>query len=366
MKANLYGIKLGSERTVVYGKGVAPKSKVIPNTWGPRHELTCVQRVPTHLLRPDFNYRFSYEAEHYKETIYPLEYGLPRDDDLVPLSKAVLLTKEYVDWLLRDGDEDTGIVFCLPMMQQKEGLEHLKAILNRLSKGTIGKKFIGEAWAAALATVGIEDTLSTHLISMNFGSSTLEVALYSGKELVAQNVYPHGGWDLDRDLASAISQAHRGITVTARHTRIVKEKFAYNPDPEKVDPVEGEFLKGGKVVETLVEAATINPVIEKFCEDIAEEMAAKFLPTAARASEVAVSSLQTEGIGKLCVCGGLSDMPGFAKLMGDTLIKHKAMSPQIDVVSPKDPDGVSAPAWGAYMMAELFEERRISKKQDTW
>ena len=359
MKEHLLGIKLGSERTVVYGKDVAPLKG---DVWGPRQELTCVHQVPSHLLKDEYKYRFSNDADPYDGVIYMLQYGLPRDDAEVSLIKSTRMLKFYTEWLLKDAAKDVGIVFCLPMMRHDEGLNQLKAVLERIESGIIGKRYIAEAWAAAIATIGIEKSLDSQVVSMNFGSSTLEVALYTGRTMIAQNVYPFGGWDLDRDLSMVISQAHRGVTVTERQTRIVKETYNY-ANPKVID---GAFTKDGRTVEVEVQPETINPVLELFATNVAQTIASQFLPTAARRSAKAVSSIQTEGLGYFCVCGGLSCMPGFAKLIEDKLVEEKAVNESIKFLHPKDPDGVSAPAWGAYMMAELLDEQRVDSGRSEW
>lgn len=359
MLENVLGIKLGSERTVAYGKNVAPLEEDI---WGPRVELTCVHQVPAHLLRKLSTFRFSNKADPFDGAVYPLQYGLPRDDREVPLKKSVMLLREFVNWLLQDTEKETGIVFCLPMMRHEEGLNQLKTVLDSIDRGLIGKKFIMEAWAASLATIGIKKILESQVITLNFGSSTLEVALYTGRDLIAQNVYPFGGWDLDSEMAHAISQAHRGITVTPRQTRMVKESFNYE-DPK---PVDGVFTKQGRALEVQVQPETIIPIIENFTEKVAKAIATQFLATASRENERAVAAIQTEGIGYLCICGGLSCMPGFADLVGRKLIEGGATNDSLPISSPEMPDGVTAPAWGAYMMGELLEEERERKKKKTW
>ena len=359
MLEHVLGIKLGSQWTVAYGKGVAKKTG---DKWGPRVELTCVHQVPAHLLRKTSNYRFSHHADPFDGSIYPLQYGLPRDHREVPLVKSVMLLRVYINWLLKDAGEDTGIVFCLPMMRQKEGLEQLRAIIDGLDKGNIGKKYIMEAWATSLATIGIKKSLESQVIAMNFGSSTLEVALFAGKELIAQNVYPFGGWDLDRELAHAISQAHRGITVTPRQARMIKETFNY----ENPEPIDGVFTKEGKVVEVQVQPEVFTPVLEHFAAQVADVVASQFLATASRASEKTVAAIQTEGIGYLCVCGGLSCMPGFGDLIGRSLAEGGAINPNLKTKYPTDPDGVTAPAWGAVLMAEELEKERERKNKKKW
>jgi len=359
MLDNVLGVKLGSQWTVAYGNGVAEKTG---DVWGPRVELTCVHKVPAHLLRQISNYRFSHQADPFDGAIYPLQYGLPRDDRAVPLKKSVMLLREYINWLLEDAEKNTGIVFCLPMMRQKEGLEQLKAVINGLEKGTVGKRYIMEAWAASLATIGVQESLESQVIAMNFGSSTLEVALFAGKELIAQNVYPFGGWDLDRELAHTISQAHRGITVTPRQARMVKESFNYE-DPE---PIDGVFTKEGKVVEVQIQPEIFIPVLEHFAAQVADVVASQFLATASRASEKTVAAIQTEGIGYLCVCGGLSCLPGFGDLIGRSLAEGGAINPNLEIKFPTEPDGVTAPAWGAVLLAELMEEERERKNKKKW
>jgi len=359
MRDNVLGIKLGSNYSVGYGLGINPK---YPKTIGPRVELTCVHKVPAHLLRKDVEWRFSRDADRYDGSIYPLEYGLPRGGSPKEVAKSCMLLGHYVKWMLEGVDDETGIVFCLPMMKYKEGMDQLKTVLNKKAKGSIGKRYIMEAWAAALATVGVKESLSSQVISMNFGSSTLEVCLYVGKKMIAQNVYPFGGWTIDREMQHAISQANRGITVTPRQARMVKEQYNYKTGKS----VDGEFTKDGRVVEVQVTKEVMNPILEWFTKNVANNIASQFLPVAAQNSQKAVTAIQTEGMGYLCICGGMSNMPGFADLMGKQLIEARALNPKLEVKYPTDPDGVAAPAYGAYMLADMFEEQREEKKAKTW
>lgn len=359
MRENVLGIKLGSQWTVAYGRGIDP---IDPGSTGPRKELTCLQKMPVHLLTKKVEYRFSYEADKYDGCNYPLEYGLPRGGTAQETAKSVLLLGHYVDWLLKGVGEDTGIVFCLPMMKYMEGLDKLKSILDKRDKGNIGKRYIMEAWAAALSTVGVQESLRSQMISMNFGSSTLEVVLYVGKKLISQNVYPFGGWAIDKWMQNMISQAHRGIEVTQRQAREVKEQYSYT----KGKPIDGIFTKDGRITEVQITKDVMNPILEEFARQVAERIVTHFLPTAAQRSPKAVSGIQAEGVGYLCVCGGLSNMPGFPELIAKKLIKVGALNPKLKVTYPTEPDGVAAPAHGAYMLADMFEEQREAKEAETW
>jgi hypothetical protein len=240
-------------------------------------------------------------------------------------------------------------------MRHEEGLNQLKKVINGIGKGTIGKQYIMEAWAAALSTIGTEQILESQTISLNFGSSTLEVAFFEGRKRIAQNVYPYGGWLLDKRLRQAISQANRGISVNDRQARRVKERFSY-ADPKPIDEI---FTKDGRLVDIQVDPAVITPILKDFTASAAVDITNQFLPIASQKNEKAVSAIQSEGIGYLCVCGGLSNMPGFSDLVKQTMVKAGAINPELELVSPKDPDGVAAPAWGAYMMAEIIEEEKL-------
>lgn len=359
MRKNVLGVKLGSQWTVAYGKGIIPDDF---ESIGPRKELTCICPVPTHLLEKKSEYIFSREADLYHGCVYPLEYGMPRGDNPVEIARSVKLLSRYVDWLLQGVEEDTGIVFCLPMMGFKEGLERLKNTINKQSTGILGKRYIMEAWAAALATVGVDESLRSQVISLNFGSSTLEVVLYVGKKLIAQNVYPFGGWRIDRVMQNVISQAHRGIDVTQRQAREVKEQYSYKDG----NPIDGMFTKEGRRIEVQITKDEMNPILEDFAEQTAKHIAQHFLPTAAERSQRAVTAIQTEGVGYVCICGGLSNMPGFPDLMKDKLVEVGALNPDLKISYPTDPDGVAAPAYGAYMLADMFEEQREKKGTETW
>lgn len=354
-----YGIKLGSQWTVGYGLGIDPED---PKLIGPRQELTCVHQTAAHLLKKSKKWRFSREADQFDGCKYPLEFGLPVGDNPREIAKSCLLLGHFVDWLLKGTPDETGIVFCLPMMKYEEGMERLKAVINKQSKGSIGKRYIMEAWAAALATVGIEKSLDSRVISLNFGSSTLEAVLYVGRKMVAQNVYPFGGWAIDREMQAIISQAKRGILVTQRQAREVKEQYNY----ETKEAVDGLFTKGGRMVEAQVTKNIMDPILEAFAKTVAYQIVTHFLPGAAQENPLAVTALQSEGQGFLCVCGGLSDMPGFPQLIADKLVEVGALNPHLPVTYPEDPNGVTAPAYGAYLLADMLEDERKDKKKQTW
>lgn len=359
MRETIHGIKLGSNYSVGYGVGIDPEK---PDFTGPRVELTCIAEVPAHLIEKGIDYIFSRKADLYHNVKYPLEYGLPKGDTPPEMLSSVRLLRTYNKWFLQGIPERTGIVYCLPMMGYKEGLNNLKNTLNKQKKGTIGKRYIMEAWAAALATVGIQESLRSQVISLNFGSSTLEVVLYVGKKMIAQNVYPFGGMRIDNELQSAISQANRGITVTASQARSVKEQYSYKDK----DDINGRFTKDGKLINKQVIADVVDPVLEDFATDVANHVAQYFLRDAARKSPKAVSAIQTEGMGYVCICGGMSNMPGFPELMADRMKEVGALNPDLKVSYPTDPDGVSAPAYGALQLAEMLEKRREEKGEDKW
>jgi len=359
MRKTIHGIKLGSNYSVGYGVGIDPEN---PKSTGPRVELTCIAEVPAHLLEKDINYIFSREADLYHNAKYPLEYGLPKGDTPAERLSSVGLLRTFNNWFLQGIPEETGIVYCLPMMKYQEGLNNLKTTLNKQKKGTIGKRYIMEAWAAALATVGIQESLRSQVISLNFGSSTLEVVLYVGKKMIAQNVYPFGGMRIDNELQSAISQANRGIHVTESQARTVKEQY----DFAKKKAVPGLFTKDGKLVNREVTSDVIDPVLQEFASDVANHVARYFLRDAARKSQKAVSAIQTEGMGYVCICGGLSNMPGFPELVAEEMKKSGALNPDLKVSYPTDPDGVTAPAYGALQLADLLEEQRENSGLSSW
>lgn len=359
MRETSYGIKLGSQWTVGYGLGINPED---PKSTGPRQELTCVHQTAAHLLKKAKKWRFSREADQFDGCKYPLEFGLPVGNTPQEIAKSCFLLGHFVDWLLTGVPDDVGIVFCLPMMKYEEGLNRLKNVIDKQSKGSIGKRYIMEAWAAALATVGIDRSLDSRVISLNFGSSTLEAVLYVGKQMVAQNVYPLGGWAIDREMQASISQAHRGITVTQRQAREVKEQYNY----ETKEPVDGLFTKSGRMVEAQITQNIMDPILEAFALTVANQVVTHFLPAAAQVSPQAVTALQAEGKGFLCVCGGLSDMPGFPQLVADKMIEVGALNPKLPVTHPENPDGVAAPAYGAYLLADMLEDQRAEKKKQTW
>jgi hypothetical protein len=359
---NVIGMKLGSRWSVGYGNGIVEKD-VENGLYGPRTELTCLRPMPKDIVKGGTSWEYSRKASNYSNVIYPIEYGLPKEGDGATLKSSLTNIARYVRWWLENVDEDTGMVFALPMMKYEKGLNAFKKVLNGLPKGKLGKAYIVEAFAAAIGVCGIQPILQDISLIFNFGSSTTELALYENGKLVQQNVFDKGGTSLDMELAEAIKQEYRGVTCTNRQAQAVKEQYNYIDN----NSIAGRFTKKGAIHEETIIGDTIKPIIDRFANEIATEVVQNFLPQANKVNPTVVSALQAEGVGHLVICGGLSDLPGFSQVMFEALTSSGGISTEIRLRHPDgNPGGVSAPAFGAYQLANLLESDRQERNADEW
>jgi len=352
---NTLGVKLGSKWTVMYG---------IPVGENPRKELTCIRKVPTHLIKKDESvFEYSTNADPYHNTIYPLIHGAPRNDAEVPLGVSCELLLEYANWLLKDIPRDVGIVFCLPMIKFKEGLFALKDTLGLLEHGKkIGIEFIGEAWAAALSAMPIREALRKQVLSLNFGSSTLESVFFSGLDLIDQAVWTFGGSDIDRRLVNAFEQATRGLTATESQARAIKERYNHGTNED----IPAELTRKGALSQEKISGDTIKEVVDWYIVEVANRVRdfLDFARTKSTESRTAINAFQIEGEGYLALVGGMMNMPGFSEAVYKELVKSGGISKRVEMVSPDD--GVIAPAIGAWKAANILEEERKEQGVANW
>jgi actin-like ATPase involved in cell morphogenesis len=348
---NTLGVKLGSKWTVSYGVPVGER---------PRIELTCLRKVPKELLKPeDYKFAFSTDAEAYHNAVFPLLHGAPRNDAAMSLSDSCLYIKEFATWLLKDIPANTGIVFCLPMIEYAEGLEALKHTLRQLQQGKVGIEFMGEAWAAALGVLPIQDALDTQVLSINFGSSTLETIFFSGIDEIDKAVWTFGGSNIDRRLMNAIEMGYRGLSATENQARQIKEQYNYTTN----DGVFAELSGDDGLKQDTIKGVTIRKIVDSYINDVTMKIKG-FLRETRTSNLVATNALQIEGKGYLALVGGMTNMPGFTDAVYNNLVDSGAISSRIKMVSPVD--GVVAPAIGAWKAANLLEHDRVVESVSNW
>jgi len=348
---NIYGIKIGSKNTVVYD-GVNEPEPII----------TCVRQVDTDLLTGDYVYEFGDDAEGWDGTMYPLKQGIPRNDANMPIGTSIRLTKAFVANLLEDIPEDSGILFCLPMIKARDGLSALKNAITDTTKGKRGIKFFSEARAAAFGTeLSMKNIVGTNIVVLNFGSSTVETVFHAGKKRIAENVYTFGGSRIDERLKNAIMQYYSGVACDIASARKIKEHYRWsdNNDIEIQLTLNGAKKKitvEGDVIREIVDIEALSRAVDLFVNE--------FIPACDAANSDAVHSLQVSGRGYLVLCGGMVNMPGFADELHERLIDRGAISNDVKLIIPKN--GVIAPAIGAWRVAQALEQQRINNGLDEW
>lgn len=352
---NIFGVKIGSKYTVVYdGESI-------------RKEVTCVRRKPIDLYG-NYEYIFGEKAEGYTDSLYPLKQGIPRNDSEMSIAESVRLTHAFVDWILTDIPADSGVVVCLPMIKVKEGLDALKMVIDPniadpsapVVRGRVGLQFFSEAWGAALGTIPVKEAVGTNVLTLNFGSSTIEVTLHSSKRLIEANVFTFGGTEIDKGLIAAITHQYRA-ECDEPTARGIKERYSLvenNSIPNVDLSIEG--MKH----EVTIEGDVIHDVVSSAIDKIVKLVRTRFLRAAEMKDAAAVSSLQANGRGYIVLCGGMVNMEGFADELYKRLVDVGAINPNVILAIPDD--GVIAPAIGAWKVGQILEQKRRELDVERW
>lgn len=345
---DIYGVKIGSKYTVIYDG----KSE-------PRRELTCLRKKPID-LKGNYEYVFSFASEGWADTRYPLKQGVPRNDLEMSIGESIRLTKAYTDWLLKNIPSNSGIVVCLPLIRDKEGLKALKDAITQSTPSTKGIQFFSEAWGAALGTIPIKEAVGTNVLTLNFGSSTVEVTMHSSKRLVESNVYTFGGSEIDKRLKNAIMQEYRGVLAGEDSARRIKETYSWT----KNNDVSAVLSLEGAKYEVLVKGDVIRRIVSNAIDQLVKLVRHEFLRAAEMSNPAAVNSLQAAGRGYLVLCGGMVNMEGFAGELYARMTNTGAINKNVHLAVPAD--GVTAPAIGAWKVGQVLEDTRIERGVNTW
>jgi actin-like ATPase involved in cell morphogenesis len=344
----IYGVKIGSKYTVTFDGSSRPKV-----------ELTCLRRKPIDLMGNE-TYEFSAEAVDYSNTLYPLKQGVPRNDVEMSIAESIRHTKRYTDWLFRDFSEDAGIVVCLPLIRDKEGLEALKSAIRGSTSASRGIQFYSEARGAALGTIPIKEAIGTNVLVVNFGSSTVEVAFHAMERCVEHNVYTFGGSDIDKRLMNAIMQEYRGTECSEDNARKIKELYSWADNND----IEFTLTLEGAKHELSISGSVVRRIVSNAIDRLVALVRNQFLRAAEMSDRTAVSSLQAAGKGYLVLCGGMINMPGFSQELYNRLVGVGAINENVKLAIPDD--GVTAPAIGAYKIGQVLEQIRVDEDLETW
>lgn len=356
-KVTTAGVKMGSKWSAGFSEAMGPNPVV---------KLTCVREYEPEFGSAKTDFMYAEEAEPFYENIFPLLQGAPRNDEKVPLTRSMYLLNKYASWFLRDIPERSAMAFCIPMIKAQEGLKELQQALSDVKVGpdehkigTVGRVFFGEAFTAAVGTLTMPEIMRNQTLSINFGSSTVEIVFFSGIESIHQNVFAVGGSDMDKSLVNAIEQAMRGYSATENQARALKEQYNYESNRD----VEAMLTYDGRVRKGRIKGGILKEIIDWHMDSVVEKVAF-FLRDASRKNRDAVNSLQIDGLGNLVLCGGMINMPGFAKEFYRRLTTTGGISEKIPLHIPHN--GVVAPAIGARYIAEKLEKKRMEQNVDTW
>ena len=351
------GAKFGSKWSSIFSEVTGPN---------PIEELTCVREYEPEYGSSRTEFMYAAEAEPFFETIFPLLHGAPRNDKEVPLAKSMYLLDKFGSWIMRSIPERSAVVSCIPMIKAQEGLKEMQQTIRGLKVGpdehkigSVGLVFLGEAFTAAAGTIAMSEIMRSQTLSINFGSSTIEIVFFSGIDNIHQNVFAVGGSDMDKSLTNAIEQAMSGYSATENQARALKEMYDYETNAA----VHHLLTYNGKIRQAHIRGDIIREIVDWHMDSVVEKVGS-FLRDASRKNQDAVNSLQINGLGNLVLCGGMVNMPGFANEFYRRLTTTGGISDKIPLHVPRN--GVIAPAIGARYIAEELEKKRISQNVETW
>lgn len=311
------GVKLGSLNTVV-----AYRKRII-------RELTVVARTGGSLSNP--RYVFSHSALRHSSAVYPLRFGMPTSEE------SASLLSEYVKWLLKDISEESFMVFAVPMMNFEQGVALLKKSLSTIK----AKQLFTEAFCTAVNVLCRRATEIEEKVFLvaNLGSTTTEFAVFDGFTRRASRSYPEpSGNQLDREIASLLSERLGGAYISDNEAREIKERFSLdNPRDFSL-----KVLVGGRIRERVIRNEWLRESINSYLADVLSK------------TEEFLSQVEPELLSRLVNFGSVVVGGGMCNLKGSRKVIAEKMEELLDLKPSFPKDGVAAPALGARLIAEHF------------
>lgn len=328
------GLKIGSTRTVL----------VMPNYEGSLdivRTLTCVARYRD-LFTGKLATKFGDEAaEEYADSVYFMfRAGLPQDDD------SVKLAAQFIEYLVYKYNipENSYVTLAHPAVENDRGRKNLKEIISGMSIGRSGRQAWSEAFCGAIPAFDGLDAIKKTFMSVNMGSTTLEISAFrNGEPVHTVTLGTISGNVVDRKIRLGVQNETQGIVnIDLNTARKYKEEFAnfidYKPVYDSVH-IHDRGQYGFKI-----EKSIMKPV-EEYVNNVIEAIMENFFPQLAQDHYQTYKRVLTEPI---VLTGGMACIPGLKERVEQMLSDE--LEQKVTVVSSDRPD--LAPAIGAYRISE--------------
>jgi len=332
------GLKIGSTRTVVAMPGYQGELEIV-------RTLTCVAKYKD-LFSGKVLTKFGDEAaaEYPESCTYMFRAGLPQDDDMVGLAQ------KFIEYLVFKYNipENSYVTLAHPAVENERGRRNLKEIINNMSIGRAGRQAWSEAFCGAIPVFEGLDALRRTFISINMGSTTLEVSAFrNGAPVHTITLGTVSGNVVDRKIQLEVQNETQGIvSIDLNTARQYKEDhanfFSFQPVYDFIHlPDRGQY--GFKI-----EKSIMRPV-DEYVDEVIRAFSDFFLSQLAQTHYQAYKRVLSEPI---VLTGGMACIPGLAEMLQKKLSDE--LEREVTCVTSDRPD--LSPAVGAYRISQYTLE----------
>jgi len=332
------GLKIGSTRTVIAMPGYKGELEIV-------RTLTSVAKYRD-LLTGKVLTKFGDEAadEYPESCTYMFRAGLPQDDDMVNLAEKFI---EYLVYRFNI-PENSYVTLAHPAVENEHGRRNLKEIINNMSIGRAGRQAWSEAFCGAIPVFDGLDALRKTFISINMGSTTLEISAFrNGAPVHTITLGTVSGTVVDRKIQLEVQNETQGIVnIDINTARQYKENYAnffdFKPIYDSIHlPDRGQY--GFKI-----EKSIMRPV-EEYVDEVIDAFSKFFLSRLSQSHYPTYKRVLSEPI---ILTGGMACIPGLAEVMQKQLCDD--LESEVTCVTSDRPD--LSPAVGAYRISQYTLE----------
>jgi len=317
------GVKLGSTRTVIAQPNGEDGLETI-------RTLTCLATYEDPLTGEEQVLFGEEAATEYPDRVqFMLRSGLPEDED-----RAELTTEFYESVVAaHDVPADSAVVYAIPTIDNPEGLENLRSVIE---DGPIGDHLVEsfpESLCGAIPAFGDGlEAIEQIFVAVNMGSTNLEASAYRrGEQLSPFTTGAVTGNEVDRKIAANVEEETQGrVNVDVTTAREYKETHA---DFEAFEPFTDVIQQpGGGSHEFTIEDSVMDAV-DAYLDEAVEEVANTFLPQLAN-DNMKVYQLALDR--PIVLTGGMACIPGIVEEFESRL--GEALQRDVDAVTSDRPD----------------------------
>jgi molecular chaperone DnaK (HSP70) len=332
------GIKMGSTRTVV--------ARVLGGEVQTVQDLTCLATYEDAITGEEHVLFGQEAATQYPEKVeYMLRTGLPTDDESAEQAEAYL--REFIS--ANDLPKNSVTVYALPSIDNEAGLARFEQAIEHSAIGERQIRSYPETLCGAIPALGddLEAIEETFLVA-NLGSTNLEANVFrNGEQLVPFSTGSVTGSEVDRKIATYVEEETQGrVNIDLTTAREYKEDHA---DFEDYEPFSDTIQQpGGGTYEFTIEDAVMTAV-DEYVDAVVEQFANVFMPTL---DQHHLKTRRRALNHPIVLTGGMACIPGIETEFANRLSLELGLD--VNAIKPEDP--ATAPAVGAYRIAERLRE----------